>query len=277
MYAAPRFRVLPRHPWHRRHGGHPALLRPRAWWRLWLAVVPLALAAPGARAQHAHGAPADTAAPEGSAAVHAAMGLNLAPGAHVVVTAPRAGTAADTARALAVADTLRGAIARYRDTAAALAAGFRPFAPDAPGQKVLHYTRWGSAVREAFRFNPADPTSLLYVREADGRLTLIGAMYTAPRRLDEARLDQRIPRSVARWHRHVKLCLPPKGEERRLLERQGGQPLFGAEGTIVDEAACRAAGGRWFANLFGWMVHVNVFAGRDIASLYGEGAEHAHH
>lgn len=35
------------------------------------------------------------------------MGLNLKPGAHLVVTDIRRATAADTVRALAVADTLR--------------------------------------------------------------------------------------------------------------------------------------------------------------------------
>ena len=45
--------------------------------------------------------------PSGGAAVDAAMGLKLKPGAHLVVTDMRRATAADTVRALAVADTLR--------------------------------------------------------------------------------------------------------------------------------------------------------------------------
>ncbi|MBI3792499.1 MAG: hypothetical protein HY275_16685 [Gemmatimonadetes bacterium] len=275
MYPSPGRRAGLLHPWHRRHGGHPALLRRRAWWRLWTAALAFACGTGVAAAQHAHGQ-ADTTRqePEGSAAVQAAMGVNITPGAHLVLTGARIPTAADSARALAVADTLRGAIARFRDTALALREGFRPFAPNVKGQKVLHYTRWAAALKEAFRFDPAQPTSLLYVREGDGRLTLVGAMYTAPRRVSETALDQRLPLSIVRWHRHVKLCLPPKGEEARLAERRDGQPLFGPDGMIDDEAGCTAVRGRWFANLFGWMVHANVYAGRDLASIYGEGEHH---
>jgi hypothetical protein len=36
----------------------------------------------------------------------------------------------------------------------------------------------------AVGFDPARPTSLLYHREPDGKLRLIGAMYTAPQRAD---------------------------------------------------------------------------------------------
>ena len=279
MYSYLRRRAGLASPRTRRHALHPARLRLGGWWSAWwwLALVTVVPAA--ARAQHQHGG-ADTSrvAPDadGSAAVHAAMGLNLAPGAHVVVSATRAGTAADSARALAVADTLRRAIARYRDTALAVRDGYKLFAPNVKNQKVLHFTRGSAAFKEAFRFDPAQPTSLLYAREADGRLTLVGAMYTAPRRVDEAKLDARLPLSIARWHRHVRLCLPKKGEESRLVERRDGQPLFGPEGVIADEAACTTANGRWFANLFGWMVHANVYAGTDIASIYGDGGEHHH-
>jgi hypothetical protein len=258
---------------------HPARLRLGGWWSAWWWVALVGALPATLCAQHQHGG-ADTARAsadaDGSAAVHAAMGLNLAPGAHVVVSTARAATRADSTRALAVADTLRRAIARYRDTALAVRDGYKLFAPNVKTQKVFHFTRWSAAFREAFRFDPAQPTSLLYAREADGRLTLVGAMYTAPRRVDEAKLDQRLPLSIARWHRHVKLCLPKQGEEARLAERRDGQPLFGAEGVIVDEAACTAANGRWFANLFGWMVHANVYAGTDIASIYGDGGEHQH-
>jgi hypothetical protein len=31
---------------------------------------------------------------------------------------------------------------------------------------------------------------------------------------------------------------------------------FGFRGSIATEEACEQAGGRWFPQIFGWMVHV---------------------
>ena len=232
------------------------------------------LAAP-VQAQHEHGAPPQPAAGEPmSEAVHNAMSLNMAEGRHVRVTPLRAATSADSARALAVADTLRAAIAKYKDTALAVRDGYKLFAPRVKNQKVLHFSKWSSALAEAFRFDPASPTSLLYVREPDASLKLVGAMYTAPRRARESELDRRVPLSIGRWHRHVKLCLPRKGEESRLGERRNGVLQFGPEGDITTSGECDAAGGRFFESLFGWMIHANVYAGADLASVWGgEGHE----
>lgn len=127
---------------------------------------------------------------------------------HMTLTPVRPATRADTVRAAAVADTLRRAIARYADVRAAEADGFRPFAPNAKAQQVLHYTRYGWAARATFSFDPAKPTSLLYRREPDGSLRLIGAMYTAPARASLAELDRRLPLSIARWHLHTNVCIP---------------------------------------------------------------------
>ena len=39
--------------------------------------------------------------------------------------------------------------------------------------------------------------------------------------------------------------------------------------------ACRAEGGLFLPQLFGWMAHVNVFDGDDIATVWGhEGKDH---
>ena len=230
-----------------------------------------------AQAQHEHGPPAPvtaTAEPT-AAAAHEAMARNMTEGTHVRLSPTRAGTRADSVRALAIADTLRAAIAKYADTAVAVRDGYKLFAPKVKAQAVLHYSKWTSALAEAYRFDPAKPTSLLYGREADGGLKLIGAMYTAPKSAREGELDRRVPLSIGRWHRHVKLCLLRRGQESRLTERRNGVPQFGPEGAIDTAGECDAAGGRFFPSLFGWMIHANVFAGGDIASIWG-GERHAH-
>jgi hypothetical protein len=230
------------------------------------AVVP-SLAAPLAAAQTtAHAAEAPRAA---------ALEANVA--RHMLMSPAVKGTAADSARAARVAATLRAAIAKYRDTTAAVADGYRMFLPKVKEQKVYHFTNNWRGVEEAFRFDPAKPTSLLYTKGADGRFTLIGAMYTAPKRLGLAQLDARVPLSVARWHKHVNWCLPlPRRDAAsRWLERREGQPVFGPESPIATKAACDAVGGAFHENLFGWMVHANVFAGDDPAVVWGD--DHMRH
>jgi len=111
---------------------------------------------------------------EEHARVDEQMGGVITDGPHLTLTSMRPASAADSARAAAIADTLRRAISQFADVHNAEAAGFRPFAPGIKNQPVLHYTRWRSAVRAAFEFDPSMPTSLLYRREPDGSLRLIG-------------------------------------------------------------------------------------------------------
>ncbi len=190
-------------------------------------------------------------------------------GPHMRLTPMRGATQADSVRAAAVADTLRRAIARYADVRVAEADGFRPFAPNVKRQKVLHYTRSAWAARAAFSFDPAKPTSLLYRREPDGSLQLIGAMYTAPARASLAELDRRVPLSIARWHMHTNVCVPPFGRRARWGETRDGKPVFGPASPIATREACDAVGGRFLPRLFGWMVHANVLEGDDPAMVWG--------
>jgi len=197
------------------------------------------------------------------------MSQVLEEGPHMTLTPMRPATHADSARAAAVVDTLRRAIARYADVRAAEADGFRPFAPNVKRQKVLHYTRYAWAARAAFGFDPARPTSLLYRREPDGSLKLIGAMYTAPQRASLAELDRRVPLSIARWHLHTNVCIPPLGRRDRWSEMRDGKPVFGPLSPIATREACDAVGGRFLPKLFGWMVHANVLEGDDPAVVWG--------
>ena len=219
-----------------------------------------------ARAQGAHA--------EHGAATHAAA-ANGNEALHMLMRPTRSIAPGDSARAAAIAATLRASIAKYADTTAAVADGYRMFAPQIKNQRVYHFTRSWNAVQAAFRFDPAKPTSLLYTRGADGALHLTGGMYTAPKRWSADKLDQRIPLSVARWHKHVNWCVPAHGQEARWLERANGQPVFGPESPIATKPACDAVGGVFHPSLLGWMVHANVMTSTDPTAIWGD--EHAGH
>ena len=189
---------------------------------------------------------------------------------HMKMTAMRRATAADSARARALADTLRRALGRYQDVRVAEADGFRMFAPQLKKPRVYHFTRKMAAAKAAFAFDASAPTSLLYTRDSGGAFKLVGAMYTAPHRLSEDELNARVPLSIARWHEHVNICRPKRGDTERWKETSNGRMLFGPAGAIATRADCDANNGRWHDHLFGWMVHANVFAGDDLGAVWGD-------
>ena len=174
--------------------------------------------------------------------------------AHMAWSDTRPATEADRERAAEIVKTLQTALAKYKDYHVAEADGFKPFHPEFP-QNIYHFTRWQNGLRAAFTFDPAEPTSLLYKKTPNGGYELVGAMYTAPRGTSEAKLDQRVPLGVARWHRHVNLCFPPKGQG-----ATADRTRFGFNGSISTKAACDTAGGRFYPQVFGWMVHVYPWA-----------------
>lgn len=61
---------------------------------------------------------------------------------------------------------------------------------------------------------------------------------------------------MAQWHEHVNWCVPAPGQDARWDERVNGQPVFGGESVIADDASCRAAGGRFMPHAYGWMTHL---------------------
>ena len=229
--------------------------------------------APSAEAQHTHDMPMPMPASTQPAPTHdhAAMEHDAAMpnmSAHMRMTAMRPATAADSTRAIAVADSLRSAIAKYRDVHVAERDGYKMFLPGVKTQRVFHFTKKWNAMRNSFGFDASRPTSLLYRKNDAGQFVLIGAMYTAPRRLDEADLDARVPLSIAQWHQHVNICVPKLGHRERWLEKRDGQMLFGPAGVISTEAECDKADGRFIPQLFGWMVHANVFSETDGISAW---------
>ena len=188
---------------------------------------------------------------------------------HLVLSPTRKPTHEDSTKAWAVVRDLRSALAKYSDTSAAVADGYRMFMPNVKAQRVYHFTNYRNAFLEAFRFDVARPTSLLYATDSRGGLKLVGAMYSAPRRMRANRLDGRIPLSIARWHKHVNWCLPSREEADRWSERKEGAPVFGPESPIATRAECEDVGGQFHENLFGWMIHANVFAGDDLTTIFG--------
>jgi hypothetical protein len=231
-----------------------------------IALIWIGAAVPAA-AQHDHGA--------------AARAMSGAPDSigrlHMEMTPLRKATAADSAKAMTLVKELRTAIVKYADTAAAVRDGYRMFAPQLKTQKAFHFTKNRNAVKEAFRFDAAKPTSLLYEKDSSGKMKLVGAMYTMPKRVSADKLDGRVPLSIAQWHKHVNWCVPGKRQQARWLEKRNGLPVFGPESPIATKAECAKAGGDFHENVFGWMVHVNVFAGDDLHSIFGNHSGAHHH
>ncbi len=184
-------------------------------------------------------------------------------GAHMKLSASRPANAADRERAEGIVHAVRAAMERYKDARAAEADGYQPFLAHLPLPEY-HFTNYRHGFLEAFTFNPSRPTSLLYRKSGD-EYKLVGAMYTAPKRFSEEQLNERVPLSVAQWHAHVNICMPQKDAAKPDWR------LFGFQGTIADSAACDERGGRFFPQIFGWMVHVYPYE-RDVARIWGHAA-----
>jgi hypothetical protein len=179
---------------------------------------------------------------------------------HMKFTTPRAATAEERRRADALVATLRQTLEKYTDSARAIQDGYQPFLPNLPLPEY-HFTNYRYGFIQAFTFDPARPTSLLY-RKSHERYELVGAMYTAPRRMTEEQLNERVPLGVAAWHAHVNICLADPGNG------AVDWKTFGFKGSIATETACDAAGGRFYPQLFGWMVHVYPYE-KDPARIWG--------
>lgn len=175
-------------------------------------------------------------------------------GPHMKLTSLRKPNAEDQARAQDIATRTRQALAKYKDYRVALNESYKIFLPQIP-MKMKHFTNYRYAMEAATELNPDRPTSLLYEQNGQN-YKLIGAMFTAPARLAEDELHDRVPLSVAQWHLHINMCLPPKAQRSEMFRRN---PRFGLAGAIHTKQACEAEGGRFFPRVFGWMVHVYPF------------------
>jgi hypothetical protein len=173
-------------------------------------------------------------------------------GPHMRWTELRLPNAGDTQRADQIVQTLRQALAKYKDYRVAMDDGYVPLHPERT-PKHYHFANKQRRFLAKIRFDPAEPTALLYKKAGDG-YELEGAMYTAPRGMSEDQLNERVPLSVAQWHTHVNLCFQPDGTRRRMTRRQ-----LGLKETIATESECQQAGGRFVPQAGGWMIHVYPF------------------
>ena len=189
-------------------------------------------------------------------------------GPHMKMTALRAPKPGDAARARQVTEAARKASEKYIDYHIALNEGYKIFHPELP-QKMYHFTNYGYAMEASFRFNPEHPTSLLYEKHGND-YKLIGVMYTAPKRMGEDQLDERVPLSVAQWHEHVNFCAAPTA---RKNEYGAPHPQFGLRGSITTQEACDAAGGTFHPVIFNWMVHVYPLE-KDQANIWSVERQH---
>lgn len=174
-------------------------------------------------------------------------------GPHFRWTTLRPGSQYDQATAWDILRQLRQALGPFGEYRHAMEEGYEPFLPNVK-QPHYHFTRQWNGFKSAFSFDPKQPTSLLY-RRIDNGYALEGAMFTAPKWASEEELNKRIPLSVAQWHAHVNICLPQKKDMKTADWKK-----FGPKGSILTKAECDQAGGRFYPQLFGWMVHVYPFA-----------------
>ena len=146
---------------------------------------------------------------DGSASVmHSMEGHHMDMGPHLKMTSLRATKPGDPEKADLVVQAARATAEKYKDYKLALADGYKIFLPNLP-QKQYHFTNYWYALRARNHFDPSHATSLLYEKNGDD-YKLIGVVYTAPRDASEDNLNARIPLSIAQWHAHVNLCMPPR-------------------------------------------------------------------
>jgi hypothetical protein len=192
---------------------------------------------------------------EGNAqAMHSMETRYMDMGPHMKMTTLRTAQPGDRARADQVAQAARAVAEKYQDYKVALADGYKIFLPNLP-QKQYHFTNYWYAFQARKHFDPSHPTSLLYEKHGDD-YRLIGVMYTAAEDAMEDDLNERIPLSIAQWHAHVNLCLPPRDKRQEAMPPNAN---YGLQGSIATKDACDAAAGRFFPQVFGWMVHAYPF------------------
>lgn len=192
-------------------------------------------------------------------------------GPHMKMTVLRPVQPGDQQKADAVVQAARAAAEKYEDYKVALADGFRIFLPNVP-QKQYHFTNYRYAWEARDHFDASKPTSLLYEKSGDA-YKLVGVMYTAKKNATEDELNSRIPLSIAQWHAHVNLCVPPRDKNQEdVLPRS---TKFGLRGSIATKEECDAAGGKFVPQIFGWMVHVYPFE-RNAADVWSVERQHEH-
>jgi hypothetical protein len=186
---------------------------------------------------------------------------------HMCVTPMRTPQPGDDEKAKAVIAQVRAVMEKYKDYKKAVADGYIQANPTVD-QPQFHFNNKANATLADTEFDPSRPTSLLYFQTPMQKFKLEGVMFTARPNSTEDELNQRIPLSVARWHKHTNFCGAP---ENKVKEYFGKNPKFGMFGSIHTKEACDADGGIFMPVMFTWMIHVfpyeddlkNVFSMND--------------
>jgi hypothetical protein len=171
---------------------------------------------------------------------------------HMCITRIRAPQPGDEERAKAVVAQVRTTIEKYKDYKKALADGFVIANPKVD-QPQFHFTNDANVKLADTQFDPTRPSSLLYRRTSTQHYKLEGVMFTDRVNASEDELNQRIPLSIARWHKHTNFCGAPAN---KVKEYFGAHPKFGMFGSIHTKEACDAEGGVFYPVIFSWMIHV---------------------
>ena len=187
---------------------------------------------------------------------------------HMCITPVRAPQPGDEDRAKTVVAQVKVTLEKYKDYKKAIADGFIQGNPSVD-QPQFHFTNDANAKLADTTFDPTRPTSLLYFRTPTQRFKLEGVMFTARPNASEDELNQRIPLSVARWHKHTNFCGAPAS---KVKEYFGDHPKFGMFGSIHTKEACDAEGGTFFPVVFTWMIHVFPYEDdfKDVFSMYDD-------
>jgi hypothetical protein len=149
-------------------------------------------------------------------------------------------------------DEAKASIERYKDYRKALLDGYVIANPKLK-QPQYHFINKANTQEADLHFDPSKPTALLYRRTPMQEYKLEGVMYTTSPDATEDELNQRIPLSIARWHRHVNFCEAP---EDRAKDYQAAHPKFGMFGSINTKEACTAERGIFHEHMFTWMIHI---------------------
>ncbi len=181
------------------------------------------------------------------------MGPSMAAMAgHMYMTLLRPKQPGDEEKAKAVVAALKATMERYKDYRKALLDGYVIANPKLK-QPQYHFINQANTREADLRFDPSKPTALLYRRTPMQEYKLEGAMYTTSPDATEDELNQRIPLSITRWHRHINVCWAP---EDRVKDYQAAHPKFGMFGSIKTQDACTAERGIFHPYVFTWMIHV---------------------
>ena len=178
---------------------------------------------------------------------------------HMRMGPTRTATVADSARAAAIVVATRTALSRYMDVKLAERDGYYRTMASLEDLPIYHYNSLPNFnAASQGNFDLTKPVSLLYQKDTQGQMKLVGAMYAARDGAAPTQLDSLLPISMAHWHEHVNLCYPYRGPRKLDASAVFWLKLYF---SITSASECAAAGGQFVPSDAGWMAHIYMFAG----------------